>query len=157
MFAGYLLTTNQVNKSKVQVSQQPAAVGQSQQTPQDSNQSQNPSDVQVKTEVQGANHEVTYTDSGYLPSELTIKAGDTVTFKNESSLGMWTASAMHPSHTVYSGTSLQEHCPDAANTSFDECTSAQPGQSWSFTFSKTGTWEYHNHVKAHDFGKIIVE
>ncbi len=101
--------------------------------------------------------EVVYTDSGYAPQTLTIKVGNTVIFKNESSGGMWTASAMHPSHTVYSNTSLGQHCPDTANTSFDECTSAQPGQSWSFTFQKQGTWGYHNHVNAHHFGKIIVE
>ncbi len=149
IFAGYLLTSDQMSKSQVQVNQQPAAVLQSQNTAQ--------TQVQSTAQTIGANHEVVYTDSGYSPSELTIKAGDAVTFKNESSLGMWTASAMHPSHVLYSGTSLQEHCPDTANTVFDECTSAQLGQSWSFTFTKTGTWGYHNHVKPRDFGKIIVE
>ena len=115
---------------------------------------------EVKTEVKPEiikNKEVIYTDSGYLPSNLIIKAGDMVEFKNQSSSGMWTASAMHPSHIVYSGTSLQAHCPDTANVSFDECASAQGGQSWSFTFSKKGTWGYHNHVNASHFGKIIVE
>ena len=101
--------------------------------------------------------EVIYTDSGYSPKEITIKIGDTVTWKNESSHGMWIASAMHPSHVIYSGTSLDEHCPDAQNTSFDECISAQPGESWSFKFDKQGTWRYHNHVQASDFGSIIVE
>lgn len=100
---------------------------------------------------------ITYTDSGYSPNTLTIKVGETVTWKNESSSGMWTASAMHPAHMKYNNTSLDEHCPDTANTSFDECKSAQPGESWSFKFDKTGSWGYHNHVKASDFGKIIVE
>lgn len=100
---------------------------------------------------------ITYTDSGYSPSTITIKAGETVTWKNESSNGMWIASGMHPTHMLYSGTSLSEHCPDTANTSFDECTSAQPGESWLFTFEKKGTWGYHNHVKIGSFGKIIVE
>lgn len=102
-------------------------------------------------------HEVTYTDSGYSPNELTVKVGDTVTYKNQSSGGMWVASAMHPTHVVYSGTSLQEHCPDTANTSFDACKSSQTGESWSFTFTKIGTWGYHNHGKSTAFGKIIVE
>lgn len=52
-------------------------------------------------------HEVTYTDAGFSPAILTIKVGDTVTFKNQSSQGMWVGSAMHPSHTAYSGTTLQ--------------------------------------------------
>ncbi len=112
---------------------------------------------QASQTAMGKTYEITYTDSGYAPSQLTVKVGDTVTFKNESSSGMWTASAMHPAHMVYSGTSLQAHCTDAQNTSFDECMSAQPGESWSFTFTKAGTWGYHNHVKAMHFGKVIVE
>ena len=100
---------------------------------------------------------ITYTNAGYSPNTLTIKLGETVTWKNESPSGMWTASAMHPSHIVYAGTSLQEHCPDTAGESFDACTSTQPGDSWSFTFNKKGTWKYHNHVNASHFGTIIVE
>lgn len=102
-------------------------------------------------------HEITYTDAGYLPKELKIKLGDTITWKNQSSVGSWVGSALHPTHTVYSGTSLQEHCPDTANTSFDECKSSQPGESWSFTFNKKGTWRYHNHVMPSHSGSIIVE
>ncbi len=102
-------------------------------------------------------YEVVYTDSGYAPAELTIHSGDTVTFKNESSKDLWTASGVHPIHSVYSGTSLQQHCPDATNASFDECKNLQPGQSWSFTFTKSGAWAYHNHRNASDFGKIIVQ
>ena len=121
----------------------------------ENNQTQtNPAPAEIST-VQ--NHEVTYIDSGYSPSTLTIKVGDTVTWKNQSSHGMWTASAMHLSHTVYSGTSLQQHCPDSTNNSFDECKSDEPGSSWSFTFTKKGTWGYHNHVKASDFGKVVVQ
>ncbi len=105
----------------------------------------------------GKMYEVIYTDSGYSPSEITIKLGDTVVFKNQSSGGMWTASGMHPTHTLYSGTSLDQHCPDQQNISFDECTSVNSGGSWSFTFEKAGTWAYHNHLKINYFGKIIVE
>lgn len=105
----------------------------------------------------GKTYEVTYTDAGYSPKEITINKGDTVVFKNQSSLGMWTASALHPSHVVYSGTSVDEHCPDTTNTSFDECKSDQPGSSWSFTFNKAGTWRYHNHVKSNHSGSVIVK
>ena len=100
---------------------------------------------------------VTYTDAGYSPSTLTVKVGTTVTFKNMSSASMWTASAMHPSHTAYSGTSLSEHCPDVSGTAFDECGSAKPGDSWSFIFNKVGTWKYHNHVNTSHFGTIVVQ
>ena len=50
---------------------------------------------------------VTYTDEGYSPKELTVKKGDIVTFANMSSMPMWTASAMHPTHTVYPGTDIK--------------------------------------------------
>ena len=102
-------------------------------------------------------YEIVYTDNGYAPSEITIKAGDTVTFKNESSRNVWTASAMHPSHTVYAGTSLQQHCSQEINEAFDECKDSKTGESWSFTFKKTGTWGYHNHSFASHFGKVIVQ
>jgi plastocyanin len=100
---------------------------------------------------------VTYTDSGYSPSTITIKKGETVNFKNQSSLSMWPASAMHPTHRVYSGTSLDEHCPDTTGTAFDACKGFLPGQSWSFTFNKTGTWKYHDHLNPSSTGTIVVE
>ncbi len=107
--------------------------------------------------VSSMDHVVKYTDSGYSPDIITIKKGDTVTWENESSSPMWTASGVHPTHTVYSGTSLSEHCPDPNNISFDECQKVGSGQSWSFTFTKTGTWSYHNHAHASDTGTVIVK
>jgi len=100
---------------------------------------------------------VVYTNSGYSPSTLMIKKGETVTFKNQSSNSMWPASAMHPTHRVYSGTSLDEHCPDTTGTAFDACKGFLPGQSWSFTFKKTGTWKYHDHLNPGNTGTIVVE
>jgi plastocyanin len=100
---------------------------------------------------------VVYTNSGYSPSTLTVKKGETVTFKNQSSRSMWPASAMHPTHRVYSGTSLDEHCPDTAGTAFDACKGFLPGQSWSFIFNKTGTWKYHDHLNPGATGTIVVE
>lgn len=127
-------------------------------TAQENNTTQNNTEISAGAEIiNSKTYDVVYTDSGYSPSTLTIKVGDTVNFKNESSNGMWVGSAMHPSHTVYSGTTLQQHCPDSTNTSFDQCESSGPGTSWSFTFNKTGTWGQHNHVNAKHFSKIIVE
>ncbi len=100
---------------------------------------------------------ITYTDSGYSPNSITIKKGETVIFKNQSSISMWPASAMHPTHGAYSGTSLDEHCPDTANSSFDACTGILPGVSWSFKFDKIGNWKFHDHLNSESFGSIIVE
>lgn len=116
----------------------------------------NTPDVQVVVE-QPTNHEVVYTANGFAPATLAIKIGDTVMFKNQSGVQMWVASVMHPTHMGYGGTSLQDHCPDADNSDFDQCQASANGQSWAFTFNKIGTWGYHNHSNAKHFGKIIVE
>ncbi|MDO8517825.1 MAG: hypothetical protein Q7S26_00840 [bacterium] len=100
---------------------------------------------------------VTYTDSGFSPSTVTIAQGGMVTFANQSGGQMWVASGLHPTHTGYSGTSRTQHCPDTAETSFDQCTAVPAGQSYSFTFQKTGTWPYHNHFNSGDFGTIVVQ
>ena len=102
-------------------------------------------------------HVVAYSSAGFSPSELRIKKGETVTWQNNTSADMWVSSAMHPTHMLYSGTSLAAHCPDPSNTSFDACVGVAPGGSWSFTFSKAGTWPYHDHLHASFFGKVIVE
>ena len=114
-------------------------------------------EVESNANVTTTNYEVVYTNSGFSSSPLTIKVGDTVTFKNQSSGNMWVGSAMHPTHMVYSGTNLQAHCPDAENNDFDQCQNGAPGTSWSFTFTKAGSWGYHNHANSTHFGKIIVE
>lgn len=97
---------------------------------------------------------VTYSASGFSPAEVTIKKGGTVTWRNTSGGQMWVASAQHPSHMVYSGTSREQHCPDTSGTAFDQC--AGETGNYSFTFQKVGTWNYHDHLSAQKFGKVIV-
>jgi len=96
---------------------------------------------------------VRLTDSGFSPERLTVSKGTTVTFINQTSGGMWVGADEHPSHTSYAGTSRSEHCPDTTGTAFDQCGN---GNTYSFTFGKTGTWEYHNHVSSSARGAIIV-
>lgn len=96
---------------------------------------------------------VSYSGAGFSPGEVTIKKGGTVTWKNESNGKMWVASAQHPSHMVYAGTSREAHCPDASGTAFDQCAG---GSDYSFTFEKVGTWNYHDHMNATVFGKVTV-
>ena len=96
---------------------------------------------------------VTYNGSTYSPQEVTIRKGGTVTWKNASGANMWVASAQHPTHTAYSGTSRTEHCPDTSRTAFDQCVG---GGDYSFTFAKVGTWGYHDHLNSSAFGKVIV-
>ena len=100
---------------------------------------------------------VIYTNSGFSPASLLIKNGEEVIFKNQSSESMWPASAMHPTHRVYSETALDEHCPDRSSISFDACTGILPGSSWKFVFNKAGTWKYHDHLNPTNYGAIVVE
>ena len=100
---------------------------------------------------------VTYSDAGFSPKSVTIPVGTKVTFVNQSTKSMWVASAKHPDHTVYSGTSLSQHCPDTTGSAFDECTADAPGKSYSFTFNKEGEWKYHDHIDATKFGSVIVQ
>lgn len=85
---------------------------------------------------------VTYTDSGFAPDPLTVKIGTTVTFVNESSRGMWVASAVHPTHQLLPG--------------FDQLSSAVKGGTYEYMFVKVGTWKYHNHVNPTDTGSVVV-
>lgn len=99
---------------------------------------------------------VKYTNSGYVPADVTIKKGQSVTWINESTKNMWVASAIHPTHAVYAGTDLAQHCPDASNNAFDECKGDAPGSTYTFTFNKVGVWRYHDHIDATKFGKVTV-
>ncbi len=97
---------------------------------------------------------VTYTAQGFSPKSVTVAKGGTVTFVNQSGERMWVASDPHPTHQGYAGTTRAQHCPDTAGVAFDQCTS---GDSYSFMFTKSGTWGYHNHANAGDFGTVIVQ
>ncbi len=96
---------------------------------------------------------VSYTNSGFSPKSIEISLGDTVRFVNNSSQSMWVASAAHPIHSAYDGTTLQQHCAPGSADSFDQC---KAGTSYSFTFTKVGTWNYHNHSDSTDFGTVVV-
>ncbi len=85
---------------------------------------------------------VQYTDSGFVPATVTVKKGTTVTFKNTSSRGMRVASAVHPTHQLLPG--------------FDQLKSVEKGGMYEYTFTKVGTWKYHNHVGLSDTGTVVV-
>lgn len=88
-------------------------------------------------------YDISYTNSCYSPANITIKKGDTVKFANNSTKNMWPASNNHPSHTIY---------PE-----FDAKGDISPGGTYSFTFTKTGAWGYHDHSKLNCGGIITVQ
>lgn len=100
---------------------------------------------------------ITYTDNGFSPANLMIAQGTKVIFMNSASDAFWPASNVHPTHSLYDGTTLQQHCADPTATTFDACGPIAPGSSWSFTFTKTGTWTYHNHLNPSEGGTITVQ
>lgn len=112
---------------------------------------------QAASQEKTAGQEIIYTNAGFSPASISVKKGAVVVFKNQSSGSMWPASAMHPSHRVYGGTSLDEHCPDAAGAAFDACMGVPPGANWIFRFEKIGTWKYHDHLNPRAFGEVVVE
>ncbi|OGG64440.1 hypothetical protein A3C94_01890 [Candidatus Kaiserbacteria bacterium RIFCSPHIGHO2_02_FULL_55_17] len=98
---------------------------------------------------------IAYTASGFSPANVTIPLGTTITFVNQTSDRMWAASAMHPTHEVYDGTALEQHCAAgyAGEAPFDQCAATE---SYNFTFTKAGDWKYHNHANTAHFGSIVV-
>lgn len=111
-------------------------------------------DETVDTETSEDIKTVIYTENGFDPETITITQGETVRFVNESDNQMWVASDEHPTHTQYAGTTLSEHCKANTNTGFDQC---GDGDTFTFTFDKSGTWNYHNHLFSTDQGSVIVE
>lgn len=96
-------------------------------------------------------HRIEITSSGFSPSFVIIKSGDTVIFTNKDSAEHWPASAAHPTHLVY---------PDAGGclgSKFDACHGLTQGESWTFAFIHKGTWKYHDHLNPKNFGSITVE
>lgn len=82
-------------------------------------------------------------DSGFEPEVLTISAGDTVVWTNSKDSGAWPASDDHPTHTKLPG--------------FDALKGLSKGQTYQFTFTKAGTWGYHDHLHPTVVGTIIVK
>jgi plastocyanin len=91
-------------------------------------------------------------NSAYVPAQLTITAGTTVTWINKDSVG----------HTVTEG---QPNSPEQpAVRAFDSSGEAgsgkiglmEPGQSWSYTFTTPGTYNYYCIVHPYMTGQITV-
>ncbi|MFI5260494.1 MAG: plastocyanin/azurin family copper-binding protein [Candidatus Paceibacteria bacterium] len=101
---------------------------------------------------------VIYGAQGFSPANVTVPVGTKVTFINQNGDEMWIASDPHPTHQGYDGTTKDQHCAVGYTgaTPFDECAAGGRGTSYSFTFTKVGTWGYHNHGAASDKGTVTV-
>ncbi len=85
---------------------------------------------------------VTVTNDGFTPKEVTIKKGGRVTWTNNSDSKVRVVSAFHPTHLEY---------PE-----FNDLTGMEKGETYSFTFERSGSWGYHNHLNPSRIGKVVV-
>lgn len=83
---------------------------------------------------------IRYTNEGYVPANITVKAGTMVMFVNESDQDMWAASNGHPAHTDL--------------PTFDQFEFSPKGSQYVYTFDQVGSWKYHDHI-APIYGGVI--
>ncbi len=100
---------------------------------------------------------VTYDGKAYSPETVTVKVGDTVQFKNASGKNMWVAADEHPTHTNYDGSSRSVHCATdfTGEKPFDQC--KPEATDYSFTFTKVGSNDYHDHINPSAHGVVTVQ
>lgn len=86
---------------------------------------------------------ITYVNNAFSPSVVTIASGGSVTFTNADTKSINIASDPHPSHTEYPALNLGLLSTGKTSESV--------------SFSKAGTYSYHNHINATQAGTIIVK
>jgi len=97
-----------------------------------------------KKPAQASDTIVHYTSAGgFSPSVLRVAKGTSVTFINDTTNPLWVASNPHPVHTDYPG--------------FDSLKSLGQGEFYVFTFTRIGSWGYHNHFMPSQGGTIVVQ
>ena len=94
---------------------------------------------------------VVMTDSGFEPKTVTIRAGEIVVWVNKGTQFRWPASDFHPVHADY------PEKGGCIGSAFDACNVVKPGENFSFTFKRTGTWSYHDHLNPIFTGRVIVK
>jgi len=81
--------------------------------------------------------------TGFDPATLSVKQGTDVCFVNEDIRARWPASNIHPTHEIYSD--------------FDPKKPVPSGETWCFTFTKSGIWNMHDHLLPEFVGTVTVE
>ncbi len=92
--------------------------------------------------VQQTERKVSITSSNFSPASITIPKGTSVTWTNLSGAPAKIASDPHPTHT---------DLPGLVSAVLAE------SETYSFTFTQSGRWGYHNHEDPTVKGTIIVE
>jgi plastocyanin len=90
------------------------------------------------------NHEVTISHAKFVPQQVTIAPGDTVTWNNED----------HDSHSVTADDGSFDSHPDCTEETPDRCLA--PGGTWSHTFSEPGRHPYRSRTEGQK-GVVVVK
>ena len=114
-------------------------------------------DSTVTAEVAGGGATISMTDTGFVPANVTIAVGETVTFVNDAQASKWPASDVHPTHRSYPGSDIAKCSGTELDAIFDACRGLATGEEYSFTFTEVGSWKYHDHLRASHGGTITVE
>jgi plastocyanin len=87
---------------------------------------------------------ITYKDTGFIPSVVEVRAGNSITFINSSTKPLWVTSSSggNEDAAVYPG--------------FDQGKSISNGGTYTFTFTKTGVWGYKNLNQNKHLGVVLV-
>ena len=93
-------------------------------------------------DTQVASATIAYTDNGFTPETVTVKSGQTIAIKNDSSTEVQFDSDPHPIHTTNKELNVEI---------------VAPGEVKTFTVTKTGTFGYHNHLNPKQTGSIVIE
>lgn len=86
---------------------------------------------------------VSMTDTEFSPETITVTQGNTVKFVNNGQAPRWPASDVHPTHKGLPG--------------FDASKGIATGDEYTFTFTKVGTWSFHDHLNPQLTGSVVVE
>jgi plastocyanin len=85
--------------------------------------------------------DIKYTDSGFSPMVITVTQGSAVTFTNNTAkTNMW----------------VQSNTQKGGLAGFDQLKSVPSGGTYTYTFTKVGTWKYDNHALTTHTGTVIV-
>jgi plastocyanin len=86
---------------------------------------------------------ISYDGNTFSPSTITVQVGETVQWLNVSQGSMQVASDPHPTH---------QNLPELGSGAV-----VPVGEIFSFTFTETGRWDYHDHLNTAARGVVIVE
>lgn len=101
-------------------------------------------DTHIVTPQTSADYIVSYTNTGFSPQKITIKAGQTVRFLNASGAhSLWIAAAAGPTNFPL--------------TEFNQGKSVGKGGTYNYTFSRKGNYVYYNNNNKNDVGLITVQ